>query len=204
MAQGGGGAVMSRTERVLHPERSALDKFGYELRRRRKARGLSQDALGALVHTSGDTVYRIEIADRRPSRKFAELCDKALHADGALTELWGKAEDELPRAREARETLTRTGGPGVGMGTDQVLLAPWTVGGTLEVAREISEVNPVDRRSFIFLTGTALTVPAHDWLIAHPINDVSSSVGRVIEPGFVDRLDGMTGELRHMDDHMGG
>src|SRR6202046_5303621 len=108
MAQGGGGAVMSRTERVLHPERSALDKFGYELRRRRKARGLSQDALGALVHVSGDAVYRIEIADRRPSRRFAELCDTVLHADGALIELWDKAEDELQRTREAREKLLRT------------------------------------------------------------------------------------------------
>jgi transcriptional regulator with XRE-family HTH domain len=195
---------MSRAERVLHPERSALDKFGYELRRRRKARSLSQDALGALVHISGDTVYRIEITDRRPSRKFTELCDKALHADGALIKLWDKAEDELQRTREAREKLTRTGSPDVGMGTDQVLLIPWTVGGTLEVAREISEVNPVDRRSFIFLTGTALTVPAHDWLIARPVNDVSSSAGRVIEPGFVDSLDDMTGKLRHMDDQRGG
>jgi transcriptional regulator with XRE-family HTH domain len=195
---------MSRPERSLYPERSALDKFGYELRRYRKARGISQDEHGALVHVSGDLVYRIEIADRRPSRQFAELSDRVLNAGGELIELCDKAEDEWQRAREARNKLLRIDTLSVGIADDRTLLTPWTVEGTLVGAREISEVNPVDRRSFLFLTGTALTAPAHEWLIAHRINDVSSSAGRVIEPWIVDDLDGITGKLRHMDDQMGG
>ena len=87
---------------------------------------------------------------------------------------------------------------------DWVSKTPWTVAGTLVSAREVSEVNPVDRRSFIFLTGAAITAPAHDWLIARSINDVSHSGSRPIGPGLVDDLDDITGKLRRMDDQMGG
>jgi hypothetical protein len=82
--------------------------------------------------------------------------------------------------------------------------APWTVDGTLVTAHEVSEVSPVDRRSFLLLTGAALTAPAHEWLIARPLDDVSHSVGRTVEPRFVDSLDDITAKLRRMDDQMGG
>jgi hypothetical protein len=82
--------------------------------------------------------------------------------------------------------------------------APWTVDGTLVTAHEVSEVSPVDRRSFLLLTGAALTTPAHEWLIARPLDDVSRSVGRTVEPRFVDSLDDITAKLRRMDDQMGG
>lgn len=82
--------------------------------------------------------------------------------------------------------------------------ASWTVDGTLVTAHEVSEVSPVDRRSFLLLTGAALTTPAHEWLIARPLDDVSRSVGRKIEPRFVDSLDDITAKLRRMDDQMGG
>lgn len=36
----------------------------------------------------------------------------------------------------------------------------------------------LDRRSFLLLTGAALTTPAHEWLIARPLDDVSRSAGR--------------------------
>jgi hypothetical protein len=42
---------------------------------------------------------------------------------------------------------------------------PWTAEGTLVAALEVSEVDPVERRSFLMLTGAALTSPAHEWLI---------------------------------------
>src|SRR6266851_2525965 len=87
---------------------------------------------------------------------------------------------------------------------DWVLRTPWTVAGTLMSAREVSEVKPVDRRSFIFLTGAAITSPAHDWLLARPNNDVSGSGGRMLGPGMVDDLDDITGKLRRIDDEIGG
>jgi tetratricopeptide (TPR) repeat protein len=87
---------MSRPERTLDPGRSALDRFGYELRRWRKMRGLSQDRLGPLVHVSGDLIQRIEVGARRPSRDLAERCDAALRADGALVLAWDALRAELP------------------------------------------------------------------------------------------------------------
>jgi hypothetical protein len=62
----------------------------------------------------------------------------------------------------------------------------------------------VDRRIFLLLTETALTAQAHEWLIARPVSNVSSSAGRTVEPGLVDHLDVVTSGLRRMDDQMGG
>jgi hypothetical protein len=86
----------------------------------------------------------------------------------------------------------------------RAFVASWAVDGTLVATREVSE-DPVDRRSFLLLTGVALTSPAHEWLIARPLSDVSSSAGRrTITPELVDQLDDITGKIRHMDDQMGG
>jgi len=87
---------------------------------------------------------------------------------------------------------------------DRLLRAPWTPDGTLVAAREVSEVRPVDRRSFLLLTSVALMSPAHEWLIAQPVNDVSSPAGRAIGPKVVDQINDITGMLRRMDDQMGG
>jgi tetratricopeptide (TPR) repeat protein len=87
---------------------------------------------------------------------------------------------------------------------DSPFSAYWTADSTLALVNELLEVNPVDRRLFLLLTGTALTAPAHDWLIAHPVSDVSSSADRTVEPGLVDQLDETTSRLRRMDDELGG
>ena len=79
---------MSNSERQLDPGRSALDRFGYELRGWRKARGLSQAGLGALVHVSGDLLHKIELAQRWPSWSLAEECDRVLDTGGALVSAW--------------------------------------------------------------------------------------------------------------------
>lgn len=97
---------MSRAERVLDPDRSALHRFGAELRRWRKARGLSQDRLGALVHVSGDLIYRVELAERRPARDLAERCDQILGTEGALAELWEASDAEEAARRSAVMRLT--------------------------------------------------------------------------------------------------
>jgi len=89
---------VSRAERELDPDRSALDRFGYELRKWRKARGLSQDRLGALVHVSGDLVYRIELGDRRPSRDFAKRCDQVLKTNDTFVRLLDEIEAEAAKA----------------------------------------------------------------------------------------------------------
>jgi hypothetical protein len=120
---------------------------------------------------------------------FDRVAD-GLHIPGYMLGISDRPwEDSIPGPVPGRESLTA---------------ATWTADGTLVSARELSEVNPVDRRSFLLLTGAALTSPAHEWLIAHPVSDVSSSAGRMVEPRLVDELNDMTGRLRRMDDQMGG
>lgn len=108
---------MSRAERQLEPGRSSRDRFGYELRKWRKARGLSQDRLGAVVHVSGDLVQRIELGERRPSRDFAQRCDQVLSAAGALNRLWEDVERDRGLRRTAGlDTDSVTDNPAVGTG----------------------------------------------------------------------------------------
>lgn len=74
--------------RELDPSASVSAYFGSELRRLRTRAGLSQERLGEIVNYTGALVGMVETAKRTPSRDFAERCDGALGADGALTRLW--------------------------------------------------------------------------------------------------------------------
>lgn len=56
---------------------------------------------------------------------------------------------------------------------------------------------------FLTLLGSALTSPAHEWLIAQPPRVVSSTTGRPVSGEVVDHLDVVTASLRRMDDHLG-
>jgi transcriptional regulator with XRE-family HTH domain len=103
---------VSRAERALDPDRSAQHRFGSELRRWRKTRGLSQDRLGSLVHVSGDLIYRVELAERRPARDLAERCDQVLETGGALAVLWDAAAAESAAARPASLPVTDIGSVG--------------------------------------------------------------------------------------------
>jgi hypothetical protein len=64
--------------------------------------------------------------------------------------------------------------------------------------------NRVKRRVFVSLTGTALTAPAHQWLVHEPEPLVSGLVGRRVSAGLADRFPAMIAELRTMDDVAGG
>lgn len=75
---------MAQTPRQLSPHRSALHGFGAALRQWRECRGLSQRALGRLVHVSGDLIGKVEKAERWPSARFVESCEGALQAGGEL------------------------------------------------------------------------------------------------------------------------
>lgn len=79
----------------------------------------------------------------------------------------------------------------------------WTPDGTLSAVAEVSEGSPMDRRQFLVLSGSTLTSPAHEWLIARPSNDLSSQSGRFVGTSIVDNLRRITDELRRMDDQIG-
>ncbi|WP_320066848.1 hypothetical protein [Micromonospora sp. RTGN7] len=61
----------------------------------------------------------------------------------------------------------------------------------------------MQRRMFLALLGSALTSPAHEWLITQPPQSVASATGRPISGGVVDHFDAVTASLRRMDDHLG-
>ncbi|MFD7540569.1 helix-turn-helix domain-containing protein [Streptomyces sp. NPDC059819] len=71
----------------LNPWDSPRAFYGAELRGKRKAAGLSQDELGALVFCSGAYIGQMENATRRPPLEMARLLDAALHTDGILTQM---------------------------------------------------------------------------------------------------------------------
>lgn len=90
---------MAQTPRELMPHESVRHFFGFELRRLRTAYGLSQDRLGFLVLQSGDTIGKVEKAERWPTQDLAIRCDRALNTGGTLARLWPLVERQ--RVHEA-------------------------------------------------------------------------------------------------------
>ncbi|MDQ3761516.1 MAG: hypothetical protein M3460_07380 [Actinomycetota bacterium] len=61
----------------------------------------------------------------------------------------------------------------------------------------------MDRRILLTLLGTAVTAPAHEWLLARPEAAVAHSAGSPLPMAVVDYLDDIVGQLRRMDDQVG-
>ncbi|MEU9891114.1 helix-turn-helix transcriptional regulator [Sphaerisporangium sp. NPDC051017] len=72
----------------LNPEDSPRALFAFELRRYRKAAGLSQEQLGGRIGFSVPLISAVETARRPPTREFAVAVDEALELEGALIRLW--------------------------------------------------------------------------------------------------------------------
>lgn len=79
---------MAQKPRPLQPHLSAVHLFGARLRQHRVERGLSQHALGRLVHVSGDLIGKIEKGERRAGHDLVRRCDAELGVGGRLVELW--------------------------------------------------------------------------------------------------------------------
>ncbi|OQS14359.1 hypothetical protein B0T36_15330 [Nocardia donostiensis] len=75
---------------------SAQQFFGAELRHRRQLRNLSLNQLGTLSHDSGSLIGKIEKAQRRPTREFAQRMDEALETGGLLERMWLKMNSSAP------------------------------------------------------------------------------------------------------------
>jgi tetratricopeptide (TPR) repeat protein len=87
---------------------------------------------------------------------------------------------------------------------DPVLVAPWNHRGTVDAVVVLSGGGRVKRRTFLVLTGPALTAPAHQWLVHEPKPLVSGLAGRRVSGELVSRFSAMVTELRRMDDVAGG
>ena len=89
---------MGRKRRVLTPERSAVHRWGSELRARRDERGLSLAGLGRLARYDASYLGRLERGDQFATLAVAEACDRVLGAGGELVRSWHAADRERRHA----------------------------------------------------------------------------------------------------------
>jgi DNA-binding XRE family transcriptional regulator len=162
---------------------------------RRRVVGYTQEQLAAVLGVERTTVVRWEAGDTTPQPwcrpKLAQALTvsvEELDTMLANSETVKDAADGLPDDADH----------------DPVLAAPWNHRGTVESAVVLNEGDRVRRREYVFLTGVALTAPAHQWLVHEPGPLVSGLSGRRILGTLVDRLVAMIPELRAMDDVAGG
>ncbi|MGH3870335.1 MAG: hypothetical protein ACRDSR_02265 [Pseudonocardiaceae bacterium] len=168
--------------------------------------------------------YMQEVLDTALARASDEA--KARFADSALLKRndelvvakqeyapsqWESSQaDRLAAAEHLRSEPVVTSADAAGelvddAGCDAVFSVPWDHRGTIKVSVALSGGgSPVERRRFVFVTGAALTVPAHQWLIRDPEPLVSGFSGGRISATLVDQISAMITTLRTMDDAAGG
>jgi len=129
-------------------------------------------------------MYRHEQGIHKPGRPCRKL----------YCRLYEATEDELwPRPR----TLDGAG--------DLAVSAQWSHRGTVEASLALTGSGGlVERRAFMYLSGAALTAPAHQWLVQEPGRLTAALGGDRVTPELADRLPSMIAELRRMDDVSGG
>ncbi len=79
---------MARPPKPIDPDRSALHWLGYELRRWRTLRRISQKTLGSQIGFSRVYISLVETAQERPAQPFVERCDHALETGGRLLAIY--------------------------------------------------------------------------------------------------------------------
>ena len=97
---------MGQQRKTLTPDRSAQDRWGWELRARRDLAGLSLAALGSLARFDRSYLARIERGDQFPSENAARACDQVLSAGGELIRLWHEADRERRRRPQVVAVVT--------------------------------------------------------------------------------------------------
>ncbi|GAA1385388.1 helix-turn-helix transcriptional regulator [Kitasatospora putterlickiae] len=101
-------------ERKLDPASSQFAPIGVQLRRSRKARGLTQPQLGEITRFSASYISRIERGVEPPSRRLAQEVDRALDTGGTIELMLDQLEhvvlkEGLPEyiAQEAKAVTIR-------------------------------------------------------------------------------------------------
>jgi DNA-binding XRE family transcriptional regulator len=175
--------------------------------------GYTQEQLAELLHVERSTVVRWEVGETTPQPwcrpKLADALAVSVDeldtmlAEGQTVEDGQPDSSSEPQANgqlgdvEAAEELPDD------PQHDAVLVAPWNHRGTVDAVVILSG-DRVKRRAFLFLTGTTLTAPAHQWLLHEPEPLISGLSGRRVGAGLVEQLTVMATEVRKMDDLAGG
>ncbi|GLW53624.1 helix-turn-helix domain-containing protein [Kitasatospora phosalacinea] len=79
---------MAQPERVLHPDRSARDLFGFQLRKLRKQQGLSLAMLADELRRGKTVIADVETADRPVPLDLPDELDRFFQADGLFAHLF--------------------------------------------------------------------------------------------------------------------
>jgi DNA-binding XRE family transcriptional regulator len=184
------------------------------LAQRRQVVGHSQETLARIVGVEPTTVGRWERGETSPQPwcrpKLADALSVSLEELDTLLSEGQPVDDRQPGSSvpcgggELDDSDAADGLP-LDPAHDPVLAPRWNHRGTVEAAVVLRGGDrPVERRGFVFLSGMALTAPAHQWLVHEPESLVSGLSGRRVSATLVDRLTAMIPELRAMDDVAGG
>jgi DNA-binding XRE family transcriptional regulator len=181
---------------------------------RRRVVGYTQEQLAAVLGVERTTVVRWEAGETCPQPwcrpKLAQALDVSVEELDTMLVGGRTVEDERSRSSsEPRDNghlcdADAAEEPQDDLDHDPVLVAPWNHRGTVDAVVLLSGGDWVKRREFGFLTGTALTAPAHQWLVHEPEPLVFGLSGRRISAGIVYQFAAMIAELRKMDDVVGG
>ena len=184
-----------------HSRRSALVA-------RRRAMGYSQERLATAIGVDQSTVARWEQGRTNPYPEHLRRLAKALAVDLDALDRLLIPSDVAPQVSgvPARsDSMVSPEGATVYAG-DLVSARPWTARDTAEAIRALVEggYGTMDRRSFLILSGSALTSPAHDWLVSQSVDETIRRSGRAVEPSVINHLGEITDSIRRMDDRVGG
>jgi DNA-binding XRE family transcriptional regulator len=147
----------------------------HALAKRRAVLGHSQETLARAIGVEPTTVGRWERGETSPQLPLWPKLADALAM--SLEEL-----DRMLAERQPARTVIIPDTPEDLVDDperDLVITTPWSHRGTVEAAVVLSGGDgPVKRRGFLTLRDTALTAPAHQWLVHEPGPLVSGLSGR--------------------------
>jgi transcriptional regulator with XRE-family HTH domain len=130
---------------------SAAVQLAKEIKRLRKAADLSQPELAGMAGYTRQYISMAEVGKNIPSRELIRALDKALHANGTLITLRQHAKAEQAALRQ---TTTAEEYPIRAVATPATDADSATAANPNEHDTRY-EINPVDRRSFLAVSGTA-------------------------------------------------
>ncbi|GAB3801187.1 tetratricopeptide repeat protein [Micromonospora zhanjiangensis] len=179
-----------------------------------------------MAASSGEAFGRLLAEVGLPPEQLARLLNECAERHGRAERLHAKTpykwkRGDVPRSpwpslvaavlsEHAQQTITleELGWPDDGCEATPAsagLELPWSSAGALRAVDVVSDADGMThRRMFLTLLGSALTSPAHEWLLARSPSDVTSTGGRPLTEEVVDHLDAVTASLRRMDDNLGG
>ncbi len=170
------------------------ESIGYQLRRLRRLRGLTQEELADRANVSRDLVAKLE-QGRRQTARLSSLVSFARALDVELSALVERATPVLD-TEDGKTAGTAIDGDG------DVPQLSFALGGCAPRDAVSVVERLVDEDAPVSLAAIAQLV--HEWLVVDPPQLAEPRAGRRIGTGLVDRVERRVEQLRYIDDFVGG